>query len=70
MANGNYAQAATYLQGLPATMPEAMNSRGILAMSQGNYTQAMTLFEGAAKAGVSEANYNIGLLKQLMAAKQ
>jgi hypothetical protein len=51
-------------------MPEAMNSRGILAMSQGNYTQAMTLFEGAAKAGVSEANYNIGLLKQLMAAKQ
>jgi hypothetical protein len=39
-------------------------------MSQGNYTQAMTLFEGAAKAGVSEANYNIGLLKQLMAAKQ
>lgn len=70
MANGNYEQAATYLQGLPATMPEAMNSRGILAMSQGNYTQAMTLFEGAAKAGVSEANYNIGLLKQLMAAKQ
>ena len=70
MANGNYAQAATYLQGLPTTMPEAMNSRGILAMSQGNYTQAMTLFEGAAKAGVSEANYNIGLLKQLMAAKQ
>ena len=70
MANGNYAQAATYLQGLPATMPEAMNSRGILAMSQGNYSQAMTLFEEAAKAGVSEANYNIGLLKQLMAAKQ
>ena len=70
MANGNYAQAATYLQGLPTTMPEAMNSRGILAMSQGNYTQAMTLFEGAAKAGVNEANYNIGLLKQLMAAKQ
>ena len=70
MANGNYAQAATYLQGLPSTMPEAMNSRGILAMSQGNYTQAMTLFEGAANAGVSEANYNIGLLKQLMAAKQ
>lgn len=70
MANGNYAQAATYLQGLPTTMPEAMNSRGILAMSQGNYTQAMTLFEGAAKVGVSEANYNIGLLKQLMAAKQ
>lgn len=70
MANGNYAQAATYLQGLPATMPEAMNSRGILAMSQGNYSQAMMLFEGAAKAGVSEANYNIGLLKQLMAAKQ
>ena len=70
MANGNYAQAATYLQGLPATMPEAMNSRGILAMSQGNYTQAMTLFEGAAKAGVSEATYNINLLKQLMAAKE
>lgn len=70
MANGNYVQAATYLQGLPTTMPEAMNSRGILAMSQGNYSQAMTLFEGAAKAGVSEANYNIGLLKQLMAAKQ
>lgn len=69
MANGNYAQAATYLQGLPATMPEAMNSRGILAMSQGDYKQAMTLFEGAEKAGVSEASYNIALLKRLMAAQ-
>ena len=69
MANGDYAQAATYLQGLPETMPEAMNSRGILAMSQGDYTQAMTLFEGAEKAGVNEASYNIALLKRLMAAK-
>lgn len=69
MANGNYAQAATYLQGLPNDMPEAANSRGILAMSQGDYTQAMSLFEQAQKAGVSEASYNISLLKRLMAAK-
>ena len=66
MANGNYAQAAAYLQGLPANMPEAMNSRGILAMSEGKYEQALSLFEAAQKAGVSEATYNISLVKQLM----
>ena len=66
MANGNYAQAAAYLQGLPANMPEAMNSRGILAMSEGKYQQALSLFEAAQKAGVSEATYNISLVKQLM----
>ena len=66
MANGDYTQAANYLQGLPADMPEAMNSRGILAMSQGDYTKAMTLFQQAEKAGVSEASYNITLLKELM----
>ncbi len=68
MANGNYTQAAAYLDGVPATMPEAMNSRGILAMAQGNYQQAMTLFQQAQKAGVREAAYNISLLKQLMQA--
>ena len=66
MANGNYAQAAAYLQGLPENMPEAMNSRGILAMSEGKYQQALSLFEAAQKAGVSEATYNISLVKQLM----
>ena len=66
MANGNYAQAAAYLQGLPENMPEAMNSRGILAMSEGNYQKALSLFEAAQKAGVSEASYNISLVKQLM----
>ena len=66
MANGNYAQAAAYLQGLPENMPEAMNSRGILAMSEGNYQKALSLFEAAQKAGVSEATYNISLVKQLM----
>ena len=66
MANGNYAQAAEYLQGLPDNMPEAMNSRGILAMSEGDYTKAMSLFQQAEKAGVSEAVYNIELLKQLI----
>ena len=66
MANGNYTQAAAYLQGLPANMPEAMNSRGILAMSQGDYSKALSLFEAAQKAGVSEATYNISLVKQLM----
>ena len=66
MANGNYTQAAEYLQGLPDNMPEAMNSRGILAMSEGDYTKAMTLFQQAEKAGVSEATYNIALLKQLI----
>ena len=69
MANGNYTQAAVYLQGLPANMPEAMNSRGILAMSEGNYEQALSLFEAAQKAGVNEAAYNISLVKQLMQLK-
>lgn len=69
MANGNYTQAAAYLQGLPADMPEAMNSRGILAMSEGNYEQALSLFEAAQKAGVNEAAYNISLVKQLMQLK-
>ena len=68
MANGNYTQAAAYLEGVPSTMPEAMNSRGILAMSQGDYQQAMSLFQQAQKAGVKEAAYNISLLKQLMQA--
>lgn len=66
MANGNYPQAAAYLQGVPADMPEAMNSRGILAMSQGDYDQAMDLFRKAQQAGVSEAAYNISLLRELM----
>ena len=66
MANGNYAKAAAYLQGVPSTMPEAMNSRGILAMSQGNYDEAMSLFRQAQQAGVSEAAYNISLLRELM----
>lgn len=69
MANGNYSQAAAYLQGVPADMPEAMNSRGILAMSQGEYEKALSLFEAAQKAGVSEASYNITLVKQLMSLK-
>ncbi|MBQ3147752.1 MAG: DUF3868 domain-containing protein [Alistipes sp.] len=69
MANGNYTQAAAYLQGLPSNMPEAMNSRGILAMSKGDYQQALALFEAAQKAGVSEATYNISLVKELMSLK-
>jgi tetratricopeptide (TPR) repeat protein len=69
MANGNYAQAAAYLQGLPENMPEAMNSRGILAMEEGRYQDAMQLFQAAEQAGVGEATQNIALLKQLMAAE-
>ena len=46
-----------------------MNSRGILAMSEGNYEQALSLFEAAQKAGVNEAAYNISLVKQLMQLK-
>lgn len=69
MANGNYERAAEYLQGVPSSMPEAINSRGILAMSQGNYSEAMTLFQQAERDGVSEASYNIGLLKELMNAQ-
>ena len=68
MANGDYQQAAKYLNGIPANNPQAMNSRGILAMSQGKYQEAMQLFQNAEKAGVSEAAYNITLLKELMAA--
>ncbi len=69
MANGNYQQAATYLEGVPSNIPQAMNSRGILAMAEGNFSQAMQLFQAAEKAGVSEAAQNITLLKQLMAAE-
>lgn len=68
MANGNYQQAAKYLNNIPANNPQAMNSRGILAMSQGKYQEAMQLFQNAEKAGVSEAAYNITLLKELMSA--
>ena len=70
MANGNYAKAESYLNGVPQNMPEAMNSRGILAMANGNYSEAQKLFEGAQKAGVSEAGYNLLLLKELTAMKQ
>ena len=69
MAGGDYERAAEYLQGVPSSMPEAINSRGILAMSQGNYSEAMTLFQQAERDGVSEATYNIGLLKELMNAQ-
>lgn len=70
MANGNYQQAAQYLNGVPANIPQAMNSRGILAMSQGKYQEAMQLFQNAEKAGVGEAAYNISLLKELMTANK
>lgn len=70
MANGDYTKAAQYLHGLPTNMPEAINSRGILAMSQGNYAEALNLFEQAQRAGVSEAAYNITLVRELMNAKQ
>ena len=69
MANGDYDLAAEYLQGVPANMPQAINSRGILAMSQGNYSEAMTLFQQAEQDGVSEASYNISLLKELIQAE-
>ena len=70
MANGDYSQAASYLQGLSDNIPEAANSKGILAMAEGRYDQAMTLFQKAQSGGVSEAAYNISLLKQLMNSQQ
>ena len=66
MANGDYAKAEKYLQGLPSTMPQALNSRGILAMAQGRYSEAMMFFQQAERDGVSEASYNIALLKELI----
>ena len=69
IANGNYTKAAEYLNGVPQNMPEAINSRGILAMANGNYAEAKQLFEEAQKAGVSEATYNLTLLNELMKAK-
>ena len=69
MANGNFKQAAAYLDGVPSNIPQAMNSRGILAMEEGKYQDAMQLFQAAEQAGVSEAAQNIALLKQLMAAE-
>jgi outer membrane protein OmpA-like peptidoglycan-associated protein len=70
MANGDYAAAEQYLQGVPANIPEAMNSRGILAMAQGDYTKALDLFQQALNAGVTEAAYNITLVRELMNAEQ
>lgn len=70
MANGDYTAAEQYLQGVPANMPEAMNSRGILAMAQGDYTKALDLFQQALSAGVTEAAYNITLVRELMNAAQ
>ena len=70
MANGDYATAEQYLQGIPTNMPEAMNSRGILAMAQGDYTKALDLFQQALSAGVTEAAYNITLVRELMNAAQ
>ena len=69
MANGDYELASVYLQSVPSDMPQAINSRGILAMSQGNYSEAMTLFKQAERDGVSEASYNISLLNELIGAK-
>jgi tetratricopeptide (TPR) repeat protein len=68
MDKGDYQKAEQYLSGIPANNPQAMNSRGILAMSQGKYQEAMQLFQNAEKAGVSEAAYNISLLNKLIAA--
>lgn len=70
MANGNYTKAAEYLQGVPESIPEAANARGILAMSQGRYDQAMAYFQQAQRGGVSDASYNITLLKELINAAQ
>jgi tetratricopeptide (TPR) repeat protein len=70
MANGDYTAAEQYLQGVPANMPEAMNSRGILAMAQGDYSKALGLFQQALSAGVTEAAYNITLVRELMNAAQ
>jgi tetratricopeptide (TPR) repeat protein len=70
MANGDYTAAEQYLQGVPANIPEAMNSRGILAMAQGDYTKALDLFQQALSAGVTEAAYNITLVRELMNAAQ
>ena len=69
MTNGNFKQAAAYLEGVPSNIPQAMNSRGILAMEEGRYQDAMQLFQAAEQAGVGEATQNIALLKQLMAAE-
>ena len=69
MANGDFKQAAAYLDGVPSNIPQAMNSRGILAMEEGRYQDAMQLFQAAEQAGVGEATQNIALLKQLVAAE-
>ena len=67
MANGDYEQAANYLNGVPTNIPQATNARGILALAQGKYQEAMRLFQSAESAGITEAAYNLSLLKELMA---
>lgn len=69
MANGDYEQAAEYLKGVPDNIPQAMNSRGILAMAQGNLQQALQLFQSAAQAGLKEASQNVSLVKALIEAE-
>lgn len=68
IADGEYTLAAQYLEGVPSNIPQAINSRGILAMAQGDFLQAQTLFEKAESAGLKEATANLSLLKKLMAA--
>lgn len=65
IANGDYTRAASYLEGVPDTMPEAVNTRGILAMIKGDYAQSLTLFRQAYNGGVEEAAHNISLLEKL-----
>ncbi len=66
IANGDYAQAAEYLNGVPTNIPQATNARGILALAQGKYQEAMRLFQSAENAGITEAAYNLSILKELM----
>lgn len=54
MSRGDYESAAKYLAKTGDT-PEAIYGRGILAALQGNYAEARTLFEQAARLKVADA---------------
>lgn len=56
--DGVYDKAEAYLE-KAGDMPEAIHSRGVLALLRGEYDLAQTLLKQAREAGVSEAEHNL-----------
>jgi len=57
-------QAATYLT-KAGDSPQAIHSRGVLAMLQKRFDEAATLLESARLAGIEEAEANLAILARM-----